>query len=96
MILRAKPLFLVLLLGPFATAAVVLAQEPHFGAMRFDRGTEHRLCDLVSVHLSLKLDERARTFEGRVTNRMIPLRERVAGMAGAGLAPRRAGQCAGL
>lgn len=56
-------------------APVAVAQEPHFGAMRSDRGTENRLCDLVAVRLELRLDERAKTFEGRVENELVSLRD---------------------
>jgi aminopeptidase N len=59
-----------LLLGSIARS-----QEPHFGPMRFDRGSENRVCDLVKVKVELTLDEREETFGGSVTHDFLSLRE---------------------
>src|SRR5689334_151779 len=66
--------------GLASLAGVALAQQgnrgggppvdvkPNFGAMREDRGTENRVADLLKIHVRLKLDEKADTFAGDVTN----------------------------
>ncbi len=47
--------------------------KPNFASMREDRGTESRPYDLVKVHVKLKLDEKARSFAGSVTNHVLAL-----------------------
>ena len=72
---RLAALLLFVVLVAARLSSLGMAQEAHFGAMRSDRGTEDRRCDLLHVGIELTLDERAKTFEGRVTNRLASLRE---------------------
>ncbi len=72
---RLASIVLFVLLVAARLSPALWAQDAHFGPMRSDRGTEHRLCDLVEVRVELTLDERAKTFDGSVANRLIALRD---------------------
>ncbi|MEW6072665.1 MAG: M1 family metallopeptidase [Planctomycetota bacterium] len=71
---RVAPPVLAGLLLLAARVPGLWAQEARFGPMRSDRGTESRSADLLHVGIELTLDERAKTFAGRVANRLASLR----------------------